>query len=476
MVRNSWAVLRGWADLVGRSLRASLVTGAVLAVLAGAGCSGDSHSPAKVLPSSRENFAKVESYRVRLHFTSQTGKLESSGESEAAYSSHKLAFGHYVLAGDAPNQQAITELLFIPPDLYLRMPDGRWFVISPWNQGIRPDAVQQFSPDDPIVDYVGITRALHNIKHLPDETIDGEEYMRYAGVVDVAALPPATPSGVAAPSSIPSVGTARADLWLHKGSYLPYKLQTSASLAGTDSSVATFEFFDYNRTPILPERPAGARPWRDLQLPEAPCTGARFIACLEAQTQLQSLGRDSCDGSSKRICLVPLGQISSTLIQRLADYYRNQYGLTVAVLAPRAVPAELANPLREQVDATALIDYMRKLSGDAASDPQAVLVGLTPVDLYDETSHFRYVFGFKETPADPKAVISTFRMNAETYGEPSNDELLFSRARKLLSKYIGLLFYDLPSSSDPTSPLYNSILGPDDLDRMQEPLPVSTVR
>ena len=64
-------------------------------------------------------------------------------------------------------------------------------------------------------------------------------------------------------------------------------------------------------------------------------------------------------------------------------------------------------------------------------------------------------------------------MNPEFYSEPADDELMQSRFRKLLTKYIGLLYYGLPTSSDPTSPMFDSILGPDDLDRMTEPLPVA---
>jgi predicted Zn-dependent protease len=133
--------------------------------------------------------------------------------------------------------------------------------------------------------------------------------------------------------------------------------------------------------------------------------------------------------------------------------------------------------LRGQVDASTLIDHMVLLFPDVYFDSQAVHIGLTPLDLYDgEDTHFRYVFGVKRTPENPQAVISTFRMNPETYGLPPDDELLLSRTRKMLTKYIGLLYYELPTSSDPESPLFDSILGPNDLDRMSGPLPVAVTQ
>lgn len=206
---------------------------------------------------------------------------------------------------------------------------------------------------------------------------------------------------------------------------------------------------------------------------EPPCSGSDLGRCLEEQTELQSISRNSCDGFEKRVCLVPLGGISPALVDHLVDHCADEYGLPVTVLTPSAMPQDMVDSGREQVDAPTLIEYMGSLFPEAYRDPNAVLIGLTAVDLYNERSHFRFVFGTKGTPADPKAVVSTFRMDPETFGESRDDELLFSRARKLVSKYVGLLFYGLPPSDDPQSPLYNSILSLDDLDDMEEPLPIS---
>ncbi|HEU4758769.1 MAG TPA: hypothetical protein VFT91_02190, partial [Dehalococcoidia bacterium] len=209
---------------------------------------------------------------------------------------------------------------------------------------------------------------------------------------------------------------------------------------------------------------------------EPPCAESDLPPCLEAQVQLQAIASDSCAGSDKRVCLVPLGQVSPALVEHLVDHYTDRYGLAVQVLTPSDIPRDMVHPGRQQIDAATLIEYMGAVFPDAYSDPKAVLIGLTPLDLYDQTSHFRFVFGIKGTPAEPQAVVSTFRMNPETYRERANEDLLFSRARKLVSKYIGLLYYGLPPSDDPRSPMFDAILGLDDLDHMQEPLPVPVGR
>jgi predicted Zn-dependent protease len=203
-----------------------------------------------------------------------------------------------------------------------------------------------------------------------------------------------------------------------------------------------------------------------------PCTGPETASCLEKQTELQSIARDSCEGSEKRVCIVPLGKVSPALVEHLVDYYADEYGLAITVLTPSAIPRYMVDPQRNQIDASMLGEYMGALFPDDYSDPNAILIGLTSVDLYDKSRAWRYAFGVRSTPANPKGVISTFRMNPETFGEPRDDDLLFSRARKLVSKYIGLLYYGLSPSDDPKSPLYDSILSTADLDKMHEPLPV----
>jgi predicted Zn-dependent protease len=367
-------------------------------------------------------------------------------------------------------------VLFIPPDLYMRAEDNRWYVLSPWDQGIPRDELPEFGPDAQIIDYGWITDELSDIEQLADGTIDGETYMRYGGTINPTESSSENPSDTIGLRPFGIAGTLDIELWLHEETYLPRKMHVSVRSVGGESNSltdVTFEFFDYDQPITLPERPEGARPWRDLDMPEAPCTGAAYAQCLEFQDQLQSIAQDSCKGTDKHVCLVPLGQVSPALVQNLVDYYKGQYGLTITVLTPSAVPADIADPLREQIDAATLISYMGSLFMDEYSDPNVVLIGITPVDLYDKESHFRYLFGLKGTPTSPQAVMSTFRMNPAAYGETADDDLLFSRARKLLTKYIGILYYGLTPSDDPESPLYDSILSTADLDDMGEPLPIA---
>jgi predicted Zn-dependent protease len=320
-----------------------------------------------------------------------------------------------------------------------------------------PEEVAEFDPGE-FTDYYGeIVDDLHDVAFAGVEAIGGVEYLRYDAAVEW---------------DDPPGEMGDASLWLHEGDFLPRKATVSVELDG-GSIEMVFDFLDYGKPVTLPERPSETRPWRDLELPDAPCIGDEFDACLQASADLHAGSSPSCAGTERRLCLAPLGNVSAEFVRHLVHHYQETYGLAVTVMTPSAIPAEAADPLRQQVDASALIRYLGELFPAEYADPSAVLIGITPLDLYNSDSHFRYVFGVKRTAIDPKAVVSLFRMDPSTYGDSPDDELLFSRARKLVTKYIGLLYYDLPPSDDPDSPMFDSILGPDDLDRMHEPLPVA---
>ncbi len=190
-------------------------------------------------------------------------------------------------------------------------------------------------------------------------------------------------------------------------------------------------------------------------------------SCLGAQDELTPGSVESCGDSEARVCIAPLGWVSPELVRHLVDHYRDQYGLTVSVLTPSAIPENLLNSERAQVDAH---DLLALIQAQFEQHPGSVVIGLTSVDMYISTKDWRYAFGLL---ADSNGVISTIRMNSGTYGGEPYGDLPSSRARKLVSKYIGLLYYGLPLSSEPESPMYNNILGPADLDRMTEPLPIA---
>jgi hypothetical protein len=105
-------------------------------------------------------------------------------------------------------------------------------------------------------------------------------------------------------------------------------------------------------------------------------------------------------------------------------------------------------------------------------------IALTPVDIWLESQpSWGWAFGrlggshFMGPDVYLNGVISTYRMDERSWGGVQDDELLYSRVRKLLSKYIAATLYAEDFSSDPHSVMYNGIRSPEDLDRMGERIP-----
>ena len=87
-------------------------------------------------------------------------------------------------------------------------------------------------------------------------------------------------------------------------------------------------------------------------------------------------------------------------------------------------------------------------------DSEAKIIGITPVDMhFDDNDEVSFTFGAKSTKnatgEGDYGLISTFRMNPETFGEPADDELWLSRIRKLVTKYVGFADYDLAEDENP---------------------------
>jgi predicted Zn-dependent protease len=139
-------------------------------------------------------------------------------------------------------------------------------------------------------------------------------------------------------------------------------------------------------------------------------------------------------------------------------------------MTPMAFPESAIDWDREQASTLTVIEHANEAFPLADVDSDATLIAITPVDVYHDADD-NYAFGSRGTLQNAKAVVSTARMDFGIFGRVG-EETMFSRARKLTTKYIGLLYYGLSPSDDPESPMFDVINGLGDLDRMSEPLPI----
>ena len=227
-----------------------------------------------------------------------------------------------------------------------------------------------------------------------------------------------------------------------------------------DFDLDDLEDIDYH---IVIEAPAGAI--------APPCSGLERERCLELQTELEPIAQTTCERSERRVCFVPLGQVDPELVRNLVQYYHEEYGLEIGVLTPSAIPTGMTNTDRKQIDGESLATYLGTLFPADFDDPNVALIGLTPLDLYAEDRDWRFQLGNANWSEQSRAVVSTYRMHLAAFGLV-DDERVFSRTQTLVTKYLGLMFYDLPLSDDPKSPMFGNILSVSDLDEMEAPLPL----
>ncbi len=101
-----------------------------------------------------------------------------------------------------------------------------------------------------------------------------------------------------------------------------------------------------------------------------------------------------------------------------------------------------------------------------STNKNAVIIGLTDGDMYIDKMNWQFAFGYRAE--NRFAVIATARMNPVNFREPADLKLLASRLRKMITKNIGILYFDKEQNSNPRSVLYDNVMGLEELDSMGE--------
>lgn len=161
------------------------------------------------------------------------------------------------------------------------------------------------------------------------------------------------------------------------------------------------------------------------------------------------------------VYLAPFGDFPRGEADALVAHYGEKFDLTIEVLPSIPIPEEAIDAERGQLIAERLIDAI-VASEVVTADPDAVVIGLTDVDMYIAARGWNYAYGLRS--GGTLAVVSAARMDAGF----ANEERQHQRLRKMVTKNLGILYYGLSVSDDPRSVLYRDILGPQDLDYASE--------
>ncbi len=168
--------------------------------------------------------------------------------------------------------------------------------------------------------------------------------------------------------------------------------------------------------------------------------------------------------ADRRLFLASLGGFSVDTLRTLADFYRAKYGVQITILDPASIDPAARDDGRGQLVAEDLIESMRASYPDVVADRGAVVIGVVSEDLYiRDRPDWKWAFGLRTQGRF--AVVSTARM---TLGPGVSEDVAMARLRKMVTRDIGRMYFQLPASVDPRSVLFGEIDGVADLDRIGE--------
>lgn len=156
----------------------------------------------------------------------------------------------------------------------------------------------------------------------------------------------------------------------------------------------------------------------------------------------------------------------SLSLDQLAKDYQGKLQLKIELLKEAPLESRVVDFWRRQLVAEELIELMKRRYPREAKNPKAILIGVTAGDMFIREYSWQFAFAFRREGRF--VVVSIARMDPVSFHEAPDPALLYTRARKMVSKNLGLLYYGLPETKDPRSVLYGPILGLDDLDKIGE--------
>lgn len=170
------------------------------------------------------------------------------------------------------------------------------------------------------------------------------------------------------------------------------------------------------------------------------------------------------DVPAQKVYLIPIGLTENEPLDWAPDYYKAKFGVDVVLLPAAELNAGVENSQRHQLNASKCVDFLRHLPPDLASDPAAILIGVTSRDMYIPDFNWAYAENWRT--GGHFAIVSSARLHPLSPMDQWNPEWLNSRLQKLLTKNIAMLYFGLPLSCDDTSLLSAGVDSGMAIDRM----------
>jgi len=175
---------------------------------------------------------------------------------------------------------------------------------------------------------------------------------------------------------------------------------------------------------------------------------------------------ESFDTRDADVYLVPIGDFAPKYLIDLASYYEGVFPLRIGITPPLPYHPALFDLQRQQLVAQAAIGLIMETYDGYSSNADAIFIGVTHIDMYIQGKSWRFAYAMRI--GDHHAVVTSARTTRQPQPRFSEITEVHPGLRKMVTKTIGLLYYEKPLSSNPRSVLYRRVLGLDDLESINE--------
>jgi YD repeat-containing protein len=166
-----------------------------------------------------------------------------------------------------------------------------------------------------------------------------------------------------------------------------------------------------------------------------------------------------------RIYIVPIGGVQGLGLEELPEFYRSRHGISVQLLDPLPLDPKARNSARKQLIFEELTELMQVRYPQLAKDKSAFLIGITDEDMYIRDFNWNFSYTAYDPP-QRTGVVSSARFIPHPLA--GNEKLLRARIRKMVSRTMGFIVFDLPRSNDPSSVMYRDLYGSASVDLMSD--------
>jgi predicted Zn-dependent protease len=169
------------------------------------------------------------------------------------------------------------------------------------------------------------------------------------------------------------------------------------------------------------------------------------------------------------VYLLPLGDLDTGGLRLLAEQISTRFKIRIEVLPAQAIDFSDLLPGRRQVVAENVLKSIRRSHPELVDDYNAHLLAVTDKDLYLREYAWRYGWDFGFAFRHGRfGVVSTARLDASSLLDIRAPFFTNVRLRKMLTKNIGAMYFQLPLSDNSSSVMYGGIQSAADIDFMTE--------